>query len=893
MEKNYHSLSAKTVIADLNSSINGLTEDEVKKRLTKYGPNKLAEQKKVSKLVVFFNQFKSPLIYILILAAIVSFIFKEYIDMFVILGAVFLNAIIGYFQENKANSDLSKLRTYIKHQVFVRRDGKQHLINTEDLVPGDIILLQAGAKVAADARILEANELRIDESILTGELIAVDKSSNPVFVGAVTGDRTSMVYTGTTIVRGNAVAIVIATGMNTEIGKIAGYISKTEDEATPLQLRLKRLGKIIGLVSIIICLLIFALGVILGRPALEMFLISVAVAVSSIPEGLPIAITVVLSIGMQRILKKKSLVRRLIAAETLGSTTVICTDKTGTLTIGKMRVGGVVLDNEIVDLLSYTKKQKSLSKRVQEVLRIGLLCNDAFFEERGALKKSLKEWRVSGSPTDKAMLLSGVELGLSLEQEQKNYPRIDEVTFDSAKKYMLTLHEDKNTKSDDRLLLCKGAPEIVLEHCSFIETLDGVKRITDKDREKLNKIENKLTAQGLRLLAIAKRKINSKVLKDNLDDNFNRLILIGLITLRDPLRKTSKQTIQICLKAGIRPIIITGDHNLTAKAVASEIGLKVGKENILIGEELDKLNDDDLRTRVKKVNLYARVNPHHKLRIIKALQENNEVVAMAGDGINDAPAIQMADIGIALGSGTDIAKETAELVLLNNNFSTIVSTVKQGRIIFDNLRKIVVYLMSDSFSEMLLIFAAIILGLPLPLIAAQILWINIVNDSLPNFALAFEKGDPDVMERKPLAKNEPILDKEMKFLIFVIGVFTDIGLLILFILLLKTGHDIAHIRTYMFAALGIDSLIYVYSCKNLKRSIWNTKLFDNKFLLMGTAISFIMLIMGIYLPFFQKVLRTVDLGIEGWLIMLGVGVFEVISIEIGKWIFIHRRFRKK
>ena len=889
MEKNYYNKSGKMVISDFKSSINGLTIKEVEKRKAKYGLNKLVEQKKTSRVFIFFSQFHNILIYVLILASLISFLFKEYIDAGVILAAVFLNAIIGYFQESKANSDLSKLKTYIKHQVFVRRDGEQHLINVENLVPGDIILLQAGLKISADARIIKSNELKVDEAVLTGESIPVDKSSKKVSRGAATSDRSSMVYMGTTVVKGNAVAIITAIGMDTEIGKIAGYVSQTKDEDTPLQIRLKKLGKFIGIITVIICLIIFVLGIILGRSPLDMFLISVAIAVSSIPEGLPVAITVVLAIGMQRILKEKSLVRRLVAAETLGSTTVICTDKTGTLTLGKMKISSVILDNEIIELFSSAKK--NVSKRVEEILRIGLLCNDAFFENEQAVKKGLKEWKVSGSPTDQVLLLSGVELGLSLDDVQKVYPRIDEVTFDSSKKYMITLHENSNSKSDDKLLLCKGAPEIILEHCAFIETASGVKKITEKRREELKKIQNKLTSQGLRMLAFAQRKINPKLLKENLDDNFEALTLVGLITLRDPLRKTSRHTIRTCMQAGIRPIIITGDHKLTARAIALEVGLKITSENILVGEDLEKLNDDDLREKVKKVSLYARVSPHHKLRIIKALQENNEVVAMVGDGINDAPAIQMADIGIALGSGTDIAKETAEIVLLDNNFSVIVRAIKQGRIIFDNLRKIIVYLLSDSFSGMLLVVSAIILGLPLPLIPAQILWINIVNDSLPNFALAFEKGDKDIMKRKPLKKNEPILDKEMKFLIFVIGVFTDIGLLVLFILLMKTGHDIEHVRTYMFAALGIDSLIYVYSCKNLKRQIWNYKLFDNKLLVLGTTISLAMLMAGIYVPFFQTVLRTVPLGIEGWIIMLGVAFFEVFSIELGKWIFIHRKIK--
>ncbi len=886
MKKNYHSLETKKVLDILKSNEQGLSEDEAQKRLKKYGPNKIIEQKKISKLLIFFSQFNNILIYILLLASLISFIFGEHIDAAVILVAVFLNTIIGYFQESRAQSDLSKLRHYIKQQVFVRRNNRQYLINVEELVPGDIILVQSGSRVAADARVLEANELKAHEAALTGESIAVDKSLEKVAVGAVTSDRTNMLYMGTSIVRGNAVAVVTATAMETEIGKIAGYISETEDEQTPLQIRLKKLGTIIGIFSLIACSLIFILGIVSGRSALEMFLISVAIAVSSIPEGLPVAITVILAIGMQRILKKKSLVRRLVAAETLGSTTVICTDKTGTLTVGQMAVSNIILDNEIVDILS--KKDQTLSNRVKEILRIGFLCNDAFLEEQDLSQELLKELKMSGSPTDQALLSAGLDFGFSLDEEKKNYPQLAEVTFDSAKKYMLSLHENKAEQVNDRVIFCKGAPEVILEHCSFINTKDGVKKLTDKQKQKIIATQNSFTAKGLRLLAVAERRMSSKILKENLDDNFEHLVLLGLITLKDPLRQSSKETIQVCLRAGIRPIIITGDHKLTAKAIALELGLKAKEEHILSGEDLDKLNDDDLREKVKTVNLYVRVNPHHKLRIVQALQENNEVVAMAGDGINDAPAIQMADIGIALGSGTDIAKETAEIVLLENNFSVIVEAVKQGRIIFDNLKKIVVYLLSDSFSGMLLISTAIIMGLPLPLLPAQILWINIVNDALPNFALAFEKGDKDTMQRKPLPKHAPILDKEMKFLIFVIGVFTDIGIIVLFLYLLKSGHDIEHVRTFMFAALGIDSLIYVYSCKNLRRSIWNYKLFDNKFLILGTLISFMLLMIGLYVPFFQTVLRTVPLGAEGWTIMLVVAVFEVISIEFGKWLFIRR-----
>lgn len=887
-DKNYHSTAFKSVLIDLNTSINGLTQDEAKKRLQKLGFNKLPEQKAVSKYKIFLDQFKNPLIYILIFAAIITFIFKEFTDMYVILVAVFLNSFIGYFQENKANSDLSKLRHYIKREVLVKRDLKQYLLNTEEIVKGDIIFLQSGNKVSADCRIIESNELLVDEAVLTGESIPVEKSSHPVPVGSSLADRKSMVYMGTTIVKGNAVAVVVATGLETEIGKIAGFISETVDEDTPLQIRLKKLSTTIGILVSIICSLLFVSGILLHRDVLEMLLVSVAVAVSSIPEGLPVAITVVLTIGMQNILKKKSLVRRLVAAETLGSTTVICMDKTGTLTLGEMKVSAVILNNEEFNVINYFENKKNIPNSILEILKISTLCNDAFLEDENANDKGLKELKTIGSPTDRAMLLSGMELGISLKDELRKYPKISEVPFDSLKKYMLTAHKNLDS-SEDAVIFCKGAPEVVLLKCKFKKENGDIKELTKLDLDNFKKTSDRFTSKGLRLIAFAKKDLNIRDIKNNLDDNFDDMIFLGFLALKDPLRDDAKFTIKLCKKAGIRPIIITGDHKLTAKAIAMEIGIDVGSNNILTGDELDEISDLDLKERVKKVSVYARVSPHHKLRIVKALQENGEVVAMTGDGINDAPAIQMADIGIALGSGTDIAKETAEIVLLDNNFSTIVNAVKQGRIIFDNMKKIITYVMSDSFSEILLMTGSMAFGLPIPLVPAQILWINIVNEGFPNFALAFEKGDENIMDRKPISRNEPIIDKEMKFLIFVIGVFTDIGLFILFFMLLKSGYDMSVIRTYIFTALGINSLIYVYSCKNLKKSLRNIKIFDNKVLIIGTLISFVMLLLGIYLPFFQKVLRTVPLGIEGWFIMFGIAIFEILSIEFGKWIFIHKK----
>ncbi len=885
--EDWHAMSVTKVLENLKTSLKGLSIQEAKSRLAKYRENVLPRKKAIPRLVILLDQFKSPLIYILLIAALISLFFHKYIDTGVILGAVFLNTIIGFFQENKANKSLEKLRTFIEPTVLVVRDRQNIEVTSKELVPGDIIYLQTGNYVPADCRIIKATDLEINEASLTGESMASTKQAEPIKVGVSLIDRESMAYMGTFVVRGNGQAIVTATGEKTEMGKIAQLVSSTKEEKTPLQLRLARFGRQLGLLITIICLFIVITGVWQKRDILDMFITGVALAVSAIPEGLPIAVTVILTIGMQRILAKKSLVRKLIAAETLGSTTVICTDKTGTLTEGKMQVSSIVFPDQKVDLVRGEFKHKN-PELIHNALRICLHCNDAIMEETGDLAKR----KITGLPTDQALLAAPIQAGLIYQQEKKDFPQISEVPFDSEKKYMLTMHQVKNKTSmlkTEAIIFAKGAPEVILDKSNFVVTSSGIKKIAKKDKENIIFELKKLSSQGLRIISLAYRDVKKNEEIKDLEEAGQNLVFVGLVTLKDPLRKETAQTIAICCQAGIRPIIITGDYKLTAKAIAQEVGIKLKPENIMEGSALDKIDDKKLVKEVKNINLYTRVSPHHKLRIVSALRKSNEVVAMIGDGINDAPAIKSADIGVALGSGTDVAKETSDIVLLDNNFSVIVEAIKQGRIIFSNIRKVITYLISDSFSEVILIVGSIFLGLPLAILPAQILWINIVNDGLPDFSLAFEKGDSNIMNDKPIKKDEPILNKEMKAIIFGVGIIRDSLILALFLWLFYQGTEIQYLRTIIFAILGFKSLLSIFSLRSFRRPIWRLNPLTNLYLIGAVLISLSLLLVAIYWPPLQAVLETTSLDISVWLLIVSVGIISVFMIEFIKYWYLPKQ----
>ncbi len=882
---NFHNLEIKEVLKILKTSLKGLKDKEVKLGLEKYGLNQLEQEKGLSSLSIFFTQFKSPLIFILLIAAGISLALGEKVDAYVIFGAVFINTVIGFFQENKANKALSQLKKMVHHKALVIREGQEKEIDSSNLVPGDIIILEPGSRIAADARIIESNDLRVNEASLTGESVPASKNIKRVEVGIPMADRLNLVYASTIVISGKGRAVVIATGSKTEIGKISSLVRSTKEEQTPLQHRLSQLSKLLGIIVLFVCLSIIAIGLIQGRDLFEMFIVSVAIAVSAIPEGLVVAVTVILVLGMQNILKKKALTRRLVAAETLGSTTVICTDKTGTLTKGEMQVVKIIL-NEKETKIDNSKKLNNWGSDIQFALRIGLLCNNSVIENPEA---SLEEWKTIGLPTEVALLSASIQSGLNRDEAEKIYPRVAELPFSSESKFMATLHKkDKNFR-----LFEKGAPERVLEKSSFYYKQGEIIALSAKKRVELNKSYEDLTAQGLRLIALAYKKIEASEIKEIDKPEWEKidkdLIFVGFLALKDPLRKEAKETIAICKEAGIKPIIITGDHKLTAKAIAKEIGFKVTADSIMTGDILDTISDEKLKKVVLKVNIFARVSPHHKLRIVQALQAQGEVVAMTGDGINDSPALKAADIGVCLGSGTDIAKETSDIVLLDNNFKVIVAAVKQGRIIFSNIRKVITYLISDSFSEVILVVGSILMGAPLAILPAQILWVNIVNDGLPNFSLAFEKEEKGIMKRKPISRKEPIINTEMKVIIFAAGLIRDLFYFAIFWYFLKLNLNIDYIRTFIFAIVGFDSLLYVFSLRSLTQPIWRINPFSNKYLIFATLISLMLLLLAIYFPPLQNALSTVALSAKDWLAIIGVSIVSISLVELSKYHFIVKK----
>ena len=851
---------------------NGLSEKEAEIRRKKFGPNKLPEEKSFSKLKIFFGQFKSPLIYILVIAGIITLILRDYTDTIIIFSAVFLNTIIGFFQENKASQILSELKKIVKIKAYIIRDGNEKEVEQSELVPGDIFLLHPGEKIPADGRLIEVHDLKVNEAPLTGEWYPSEKITDVLDEKTSLADRDNMVYMGCVVEDGRAKAVVTDIGLETAIGKIAQSVAAAEEEKTPYQKRIVYLSKIIGILVLAVCIMLFGLGVLFDRDLFEMFLTAVAVAVAAIPEGLPVAVTVILALGMQRILRRRGLVRKMIAAETLGSTSIICTDKTGTLTEAKMQVAGIFTEDKelLSDGRQYSEKiDKNSGESHVLALKIGILCTEAFIENP---EDELHQWIVRGRPMEKALLLAAVQAGFFKKELEKAQPKIDELFFDPTYKYSAVLRQ---LSDKENIIYVLGAPEVILK----------ISELAQDTLFKLNHKLEDLTSRGLRVLACAYKKTENQKIEDK---HLKQMNFVGFISFHDPIRKEVKEAIKTCRRAGMQPIIVTGDHRLTAKVIAEELGLPVKEENIIEGKELEQLSDDEYRRRLNKISIYARVEPQQKLKIIQAWQERGEVVAMTGDGVNDAPALKQADIGLALGSGTDVAKESSDLILLTDNFSVIVAAIEEGRAIIDNIRKTVTLLVSQCFSEIILIGASILGGFPLPILPAQILWENLIEGSPQGIALAFEPKEKEVMDRKPENPKTPLLTKEMKTIIFGFGIITDFMLLGLFFWLLKKGLPLVEIRTVIFAGLSIDTFFYVFSCKNLKRNIWQYNIFSNWYLMVSIIFSLVMLLMAVYLPIFQKLLKTVSLNFFDWQLLLALGIINLVLIEAVKYYFIKK-----
>jgi len=869
----WHNLSPQETIKILGSDIKGgLKHSEALERQIEFGKNSLPKEKPAPRFKIFLSQFRSPLIYILFIAGVVVLFLNDYTDSAVIFGAVILNTFVGFIQEDKASRALFELKKAIKEQAKVLRQGSIKIIDSSEIVPGDIFILQAGDKVPADGRVVESHNLKVNEMTLTGEWLASEKSVQLLKEDVPLADRDNMVYMGTVAEEGKGMAVATEIGLNTEIGKIAESLRNIKEERTPYQRKLSHFSKIMGVAIGLITLVIFFEGILTGGNFIEMFTVSVAIAVAAIPEGLPVAMTVILALGMQRIFKKKGLARKLVAAETLGSTSIICTDKTATLTEGKISVSKVFDGRKILNV-----SRKNLID--DSIYKIAMLCNEAFIEN---IQDEKDNWIVRGNPTDRAMLLFGLGLEISKKEIEREFVKIDEIPFDNKRKFLATLHR----RGNDNFLFVSGAPENLL----------AMSNLDKRDKKKWELKLEALTKEGLRVICLARKKISQDII---VDSEFNNLEIVSLLGLSDPLRKDVKKAITACRRAGIKIIMVTGDHRLTAESIAKQLGFKISKESVIEGRELDELSDKEFQKRVNDIQIYARVEPSHKMRIIQAWQARGEVVAMTGDGINDAPALKQADIGVALGSGTSVAKETSDLVLLNDSFSVIAYAIEEGRAILDNIRKVITYLLTDSFTEVILIGGSMLIakisGQPwfLPLTAVQILWVNLIEDGPSSLALAFEPKENDLMKLKPQGHKAKLLTREMKIIIFTIGIVTDLILLGLFAWFWLRGLDVRYIRTMVFAALAIDSVIYVFSCKSLRKGLFHINIFSNRFLIGAWIFGIAALIGGVHLPALNHLLGTIPLRLTDWYMLLSLGIMELLLIEAVKHYFIiHHRTEK-
>ncbi|MDK2896663.1 MAG: P-type Ca2+ transporter type [Candidatus Atribacteria bacterium] len=858
----WHSLPQEEVLRILGTDPErGLSSAEVKKRLTDHGANTLPKGKKKAIWAMFLDQFKDFLVIILIAACVLSVFVGEITDALVILAILVINAILGVTQEKKATQALEALKQMTVPECEVLREGKLMKISSEELVPGDIVLLREGDFIPADLRLLESHALRVDEASLTGESVPVEKTVDLVEEDVSLADRLNMGYSGTLVTYGRGKGVVVATGLEREIGKIAQIIEQEEEVTTPLQKRLAGLGKLLGVATIFICIMVFLLGYWRGEPALEMFMTAVSLAVAAIPEGLPAVVTIVLALGVYRMSQHNAIVRKLPSVETLGCATYVCTDKTGTLTENKMRVREFWVMGD---------HSANPSPR-ERLLQIASLCNDASWEEGDS-----DDGKWFGDPTEVALLEWVKREGLSVKEIGQLYPRVEELPFDSQRKMMSTLHQIDG----DLLLMVKGAPDVIVSKCRFVEEGEEVRLLDESTRQEIIQKNDLLAEKALRVLGFAYKKLDQKR-KISFEDE-DELIFVGLVGMIDPPREEVKVALQEAQKAGIKTIMVTGDNARTAEAIARELSMFSEEDKVLTGPELAQLSWDRLKEEIKRIRVFARVWPEQKLNIVGALQENGEVVAMTGDGVNDAPALKKADIGIAMGiTGTDVAKETADVVLTDDNFATIVRAIKEGRVIFDNIRKFVMYLLACNLGEIMAIFIPILLGLSRPLIPVQILLINLVTDGLPALALGTDSPEPDVMEHPPRNPKEGIINPHHLRIISFNSVFITLAVLLSFFIGLGRA-EIDTARTMAFATLAFDELWRAYSFRSERRNFWQIDPRTNLNLVGAILLSFLVVLSTMFFAPLQSVFGTVKLNGSQWMTVIIFSLLPFVAYEIRK-----------
>ena len=896
---NWYELSKDESIEKLSSSTLGLKEDEALKRLEKYGPNALKKEEKKSILEKLKDQFFDPMIIILIVAAIFSAFTKETLDAFIIITIVLVNACLSIYQEGKAEEAIAALQKMSSPKAKVIRNGKEIEIDSEKIVPGDIVNLETGDIVPADLRLIRSNNLKIDESSLTGESVPVEKDAQKVFDDFIDlGDRENLAYFSSIVTYGRGRGLVIATGYETELGKIATSISTLDREETPLQKKLATLSKFLGILVIGICIFVLVVGLLYKHEFKEMFMTAISLAVAAVPEGLPAIVTIVLSIGMGKMAKKNAIVKKLLAVETLGTTTIICSDKTGTLTQNQMTVTRVFVNNKVIELTGtgYMPEGKiyydggEISLKDEEELY--LLSSIASLTNDASLTYDENEASIIGDPTEGALLTFAEKIGNSIYKLNDDFSRLEEIPFDSTRKMMTTFH--KNFFENKISSFTKGAPDIILSNCNKIFLNGKVSDLTEDMRTKILEENKKFAKEALRVLAYAFKnydKVPSEISSENIERD---MVFVGLTGMIDPARPEVKNAIKECRSAGIRPVMITGDYLETAFAIAKELGIAETEEEAINGKELNNLSDQEIRELVKTKKVYSRVSPENKVQIVDALKQNGHIVAMTGDGVNDAPAIKKADIGIAMGiTGTDVAKNTAEVILTDDNFATIVNAVEEGRIIYSNIKKFVGYLLSCNIGEVLIVFISIILNLPVPLIPIQLLWLNLVTDSFPALALGVENGEKDIMKDAPRDPNEPIVDKNLKITVIIQSIAITCATLISYCTGLKwfgyEGQGLEMARSMAFSTLILSELLRSYSARSVDKTIFEIGVFTNKKLLMANILSFSLMVLVLYIPFLADAFKLVKLDLKEWSVILIAASFPLVLGEIQKKL----RFKNK
>ncbi len=880
-----HDRKIDSVFTELKTSQKGLTSDEAGIRLHKYGLNELKEEEKINPLIILLDQFKSPLIWLLLFALVISVVIGEVVDASVIGAIILINSLLGFFQEYRAEKAIEALKKMASLKAKVIRNGKETVIDAIHLVPGDVILLESGDKIPADSRLFEIHELQTQEASLTGESVPVKKNLEVLQKKTLVADRKNMVYSGTVITNGRGKAIVTSTGMDTEFGKIATLIEQAKEKQTPLQKKLRTLGKYLTVAVVVIAVIIFFAGILTGRSVSFMLITAIALAVAAIPEGLPAVVTISLAIGVQRMVKRNALIRKLPSVETLGAVSVICSDKTGTLTHNQMTVTKIWANDSIYGVTGsgYSKHGTFVFENklfhpeaIKTLLTCGSLCNNAKLEIKG------NNIGVIGDPTEAALIVSAEKASYAHSGLNKQYPRVDEVPFSSERKMMTTIHKFGSGK----MAFTKGAPDVVINFCDRILINNKVERLTIAKKREILKQNEEFASQALRVLGFS--------YNDGKDKEKN-MIFLGLQAMIDPPRSEVKESIKRCKNAGIRVIMITGDHITTAQAIAGQLGIK-GKA--ITGHDLVGM---DLSKEIEKISIFARVNPEHKLKIVEALKHKGYVVAMTGDGVNDAPALKKSDIGIAMGiTGTDVAKEASDMILTDDNFTSIVNSVEEGRNIFDNIKKFVLYLLSSNSGEVLTLFTAILIGLPLPLLAIHILWVNLVTDGPPATALGIEPAEPNIMERPPRKGKVGILGRSDAIWILVVGFIMMFGTLGVFYYALKTGGWIkgtlslnespyyyTYAMTLAFTTLMMFQMFNVINYKTLKSSVFERGLFSNKWLVGAVVLSICLQLSVVYVPYFNRIFKTVPLSGMDWIVVVLISSSVFWIAEVVK--FVKRR----